>query len=163
MEIVAEEVKPEVVAPVVAKEDELRMYLVVNTDLNMGLGKTGVQIGHAVEYLLDKRDELLAKCDMWQDMLACSLIGDLSPSIGDLCWRRAVEFNTWKHQSHCKISLAANTDEFNQVKEENPDNHVVVVDAGRTEIKPGAETVIGLYPMKKSDRSKTLQALKPLK
>jgi peptidyl-tRNA hydrolase len=157
------ELVPETSIPMPAPlEEELRVYLVVNTDLKMSLGKTVVQTGHAVEYLLDKRDELLARCDMWHEMVAASYIENLWPSVDDLCWKRAFAFNRWKNQSHCKISLGANTAEFNAVKDENPDTHVVVVDAGRTEIAPGSETVVGLFPMKKSERSKTLKTLKLL-
>jgi PTH2 family peptidyl-tRNA hydrolase len=134
-------------------QDEIRVYLVVNTDLKMSLGKTAVQVGHAVQYLLDHRDKVLAKVDhQWGAWKVDSSLSDL-----------ACRFNSWKESSsRCKIALAANTEQFNRIKTEYAGACVVVRDAGRTEIPSGSETVIGLYPMKKSERNETLKGLKLL-
>jgi peptidyl-tRNA hydrolase len=132
--------------------DELRAYFVINTDLKMSIGKTAVQLGHAVQYLLDKRDEVLRACDHLYGL-------DIEKKLLDQAFR----FNEWKNgASHCKIALAANTDQFRLIKELYADSCVVVRDAGRTEITPGSETVIGLYPMRKSERSKLLEGLRLL-
>ena len=58
--------------------------------------------------------------------------------------------------------LRANDHQFERMKKEVP-NHVVVVDAGLTEIDPGSETVLGLWPMRRSTCPKYLTKLQVLK
>jgi PTH2 family peptidyl-tRNA hydrolase len=36
-----------------SKDNEYRMYLIVNSDVKMGKGKVGAQVGHAVMYLTE--------------------------------------------------------------------------------------------------------------
>jgi peptidyl-tRNA hydrolase len=136
--------------------NELVVYLVVNTDLKMGIGKTAAQVGHVIHYLGIKRDELLG------------VIDNYSKAYGNDEHKKLVEqaltFNAWHNSgSVAKVVLAANAADFEIVKTEYADRCVVVCDEGRTEIPSGSETVIGLYPMKKSEASPIIKRLKPLR
>lgn len=136
-------------------EDELRIYFVVNADLNMGVGKTAAQTAHAMQYLLSKREELLTACDTrW--------ILDERDAFKKMIGQ-ALCFNQWLYSpAHCKIALGANTQDFNSIKDTYADRCVVVRDAGRTEVASGSETVIGLYPMRKDERCALLKRLRLL-
>ena len=68
----------------------------------------------------------------------------------------------WLNSSFRKVVLRAKDKEWDKIKEACP-NHVVVVDAGLTEIPAGSETVIGLWTMHKSERPKIIQKLQVLK
>jgi peptidyl-tRNA hydrolase len=60
--------------------------------------------------------------------------------------------------------LKADEKEWIKLKQEIKDQpHVIVRDAGLTELEPGTETVIGLWPVRKSKRSKTVARLQVLK
>lgn len=137
------------------RDEELRVYLIVNTDLNMGIGKTAGQVGHAVQYLTDKRQELIALCDIgWYHDIQDAHKKTITQTL---------LFNKWHNSpTHSKIVLAADTKEFNSLKETYADRCVVVRDAGRTEIPNGSETVIGLYPMRKDERCALLKRLRLL-
>ena len=60
-----------------------------------------------------------------------------------------------------KILLTASNKEFEQIKSEY--NAIVVKDAGLTELDPGTETVLVLYPLLKDERSKILKRLQLFK
>jgi len=62
-----------------------------------------------------------------------------------------------------KICLVADDKEWEKLKLEQSHQMVLVQDAGKTEIPPNSETVIGLHPMLKSQRTKTLKRLQLLK
>ena len=62
-----------------------------------------------------------------------------------------------------KVVLRASDKEWVKLKEEFNGSMVLVIDAGLTEIPSGSETVIGLFPMRKSQCSKTIQRLQVLK
>ena len=123
--------------------NSLYVYLIINTDLNMSVGKIGGQIGHAIQYFME---EIL-------------ILEMPNANFNSNFWLR---YDAWCKKSNiAKITLTANTKEFNKIKEEY--NPIVVVDAGHTEIPAGSETLICLYPMFKDERSKTLKRLQILK
>jgi peptidyl-tRNA hydrolase len=128
-------------------EDPLNVYLIVNKDLGMSIGKVGAQCGHAIQYLIE-----------YYNAKTGSYLIDIDKSNIDIHNRMM----GWKTDSRIgKIVLGANTNEFNKLKEEY--DPIVVVDFGLTEIAPNTETVICLYPMFKDERSKTLKRLQLLK
>lgn len=145
------------------QEDPIVMYLIVRESLGMGVGKTAAQCAHAAQMLqlqfneLDKRLTELEELD--------STFGALSPS-ETMEWGKKQPtwrvFNEWLESSFRKVVLKADEKEWVKLKEWP--NKVVVVDAGLTEIAAGSETVIGYWPMLKSEAQKTLikrlQALK---
>lgn len=123
----------------VSADEPLYMYLIINTDLNMSVGKIGGQIGHAVQYFMEYYN-----------------------SIGLFNINARCRVKKWNDNSDiAKITLAADTKQFNKIKKEY--NPIVVIDKGHTEIQAGSETVICLYPMYKDERSKTLKRLQILK
>jgi peptidyl-tRNA hydrolase len=128
-------------------EDPLNVYLIVNKDLGMSIGKVGAQCGHAIQYLIE-----------YYNAKTGSYLIDIDKSNIDIHNRMM----GWKIDSRIgKIVLGADTKEFNKLEEEY--DPIVVVDAGLTEIAPKSKTVICLYPMFKDERSKTLKRLQLLK
>ena len=136
MEIVNKYDNDEQVSARKGQDDPTVMYLIVRESLNMSLGKTGAQIGHAVGML-----HLHYNNSQDIDMISI--------------------FKDWQEESFRKIVLRAKDKDWEKLKAELI--CVVVRDAGLTEVEPGSETVIGVWPMKKSDRPKILKRLQVLK
>ena len=126
------------------EEDGLVVYMIVNTDLRMSSGKIGGQCGHAIQYLMQ----------MYMNNNRMFFSGN-----AEIFYNRMTAWlNSGKHS---KVTLAADTKEFEKIKAEY--NPIVVRDAGLTEIAAGSETVICLYPMFKSERTKLIKRLQALK
>jgi PTH2 family peptidyl-tRNA hydrolase len=121
-----------------AQIDPVVMYLIVHASLGMSPGKLAAQAGHAVGMVMlhyaDHRNEDTPENKLMRD---------------------------WITSSYRKVTLAADDKEWEKVKSEL--NCFLVRDAGYTELSPGSETVIALYPMLKSQRSKLLKRLQTLK
>jgi peptidyl-tRNA hydrolase len=146
------------------QEDPWVMYLVVRDSLGMSAGKTAAQVGHAVGILYGRYFKMHTKAmdsmisdpvymeerplSKWSDQEKQNLI-------------LAQSFEDWKEDSFRKIVLKANDAKWDKLKE-NLECHVVR-DAGLTEVDPGSETVIGLWPMRKSQRPNMLRKLQTLK
>lgn len=123
--------------------DPYVMYLVVRTSLKMSVGKVAAQVGHAVQMLMQEFD--------------------MSHSLQRFKYREATQH--WLHDdfpSYAKIVLAANDEEFVQVREENSDVFAVI-DRGFSEVPANTSTVIGLWPCRKSEASETVKKLKLLR
>lgn len=134
-------------------EDPLVMYLVVKKSLEMSAGKTAAQCAHASQMLL------LKYVEEKQELEGSSLCNWEPNSSVDA---KAMEyFNEWLDTSFRKVVLVADDNKFEKVK--SLPNHIVVVDAGLTEIDPGSETVIGCWPMKKSEAPQCIKKLQTLK
>jgi len=136
------------------QEDPLVMYLIVRESLGMGVGKTAAQCAHASQMLLLKYHEFFK--------------GDVLPDVG--MWlppfsRETFElFEQWLRGSFRKVVLKANDGEWEKIKSTFIERQrIIVIDAGLTEIEPGSETVIGLYPMRKSRAPKVIKWLRVLK
>lgn len=120
--------------------DPLTCYLIVNEQLGMSIGKVAAQTAHAMQYLL-------AKFYGWQNE--------------ELTDRAIVrDFDEWMKGNHRKVVLKAEPKEWEKLKELP---HVLVIDAGLTEIPTGSETCIGLFPMRKSEVPKIIKRLQTLK
>jgi len=118
-------------------DDPIVLYLIIRESLNMSTGKIAAQVGHAVQKICDEIDFFNREVeDLYYDWI-------------------------WHHQN-AKVVLRADDKEWEKIKEEYKDRMVLVIDAVRTEIKAGSETCIGLCPMRKSERSKTLKRLQLL-
>jgi peptidyl-tRNA hydrolase, PTH2 family len=160
---------PEAIKARAEQEDPIVMYLIVHESLNMSTGKTAAQCAHASQMLtlayFDLKDDsrkltkqLMEKKDSvtpetvkaWQNL-------HLSMA------RQISIFGEWISSSFRKVVLRASDKEWAKVKEEFKATSVMVVDAGLTEIAAGSETVIGLWPMRKSQRSKMITRLQVLK
>lgn len=145
---------PEAVAARANQEDPIIMYLVVRTSLEMSIGKTVAQGGHAVQMLQLKYDVLKQAVDWVAASHGESSAKQLSEDV--------MLYQTWMGTSFRKVVLACKDKDWEKIKAANP-HHVVVVDAGLTEIAAGSETVIGLWPMHKSKAPKAVQRLQVLK
>jgi peptidyl-tRNA hydrolase len=123
------------------QEDPIVMYFVVRESLSMTAGKACAQVGHAAQMLL---------LQYFNDGSAITSKQDI--------------FRQWLDGSFRKVVLKADDKEWGKLKAEFAvDDIVIVVDAGLTELEPMTETVIGVYPMLKSDRPKVLKKLQVLK
>jgi len=138
------------------EQDPITMYLIVNEELvpEMSLGKVAAQVSHAVGMLhqqyskMDKRWEKMEEGDNY------------GASYFDMA--KYLLFVDWLKVGIRKVVLKADKKEWEKLKEEFGDKAVYVVDAGITCLKPGSSTVIGLWPMRKSQRSKLLTRLQAL-
>lgn len=134
--------------PPVVQEDFAVMYLVVRESLGMSPGKMAAQVGHAVSMMMLRYMDLVVKeiqdGDLWLEDL-----------------KLAESMREWLANSYGKITLRADDKEWFKLKLLT--NHVLVIDNGRTEIAPGSETVIGFWPMRKSERNPLLKRLQTVK
>ncbi len=157
---------PEAVKARAEQEDPIVMYLIVHESLNMGTGKTAAQCAHAsqmltleffehkesskhLQKLINSNDPAIDKVEMLERYKK------MAPKISI--------FGEWTQTSFRKVVLRASDKEWAKLKEEFKGSMVMVVDAGLTEIAAGSETVIGLWPMRKSQRPKTVTRLQVLK
>jgi peptidyl-tRNA hydrolase len=157
--------------------DPYVMYIVVRESLMLSAGKVGAQCGHAVEYLLEealperwlsrKELELRSKRLHHFETLTDAERAQLATldEAGRIRSQRLEDFRAWTardsagRRTAAKIVLGASDAEFEKVKAEEPD-HFLVVDNGHTEVDPMTETCLGLWPRRKSTRSKTLKRLR---
>lgn len=124
--------------------DPYVMYLVVRTSLKMNVGKTAAQVGHAVQ--------------MWMEWWAPG--SDIFEGEGV----EAEAFARWladDHPSYMKIVLGASDEEFERCKRECKVQ--IVVDRGFTEVPAGTETVLAVFPCKKSEAPEAVRGLKLLR
>lgn len=150
-----------------SQEDPIVMYLIVHESLNMGVGKTAAQAAHASQMLTLAFFELKEQSKFLQKLInsdnekidkaeILERYKELAPWISIM--------GEWLNSSFRKVVLRASDKEWAKLKEDFKNQHMVmVVDAGLTEIAAGSETFIGLWPMRKSQRPKSIQRLQVLK
>lgn len=151
-----------------SQEDPIVMYLIVHESLGMSTGKTAAQCAHASQMLTLTYFRMKEASSKLQKALSVpkmepkdrgegyGLYAEMAPYISI--------FGEWMASSFRKVVLRASDKEWNKLKEEFKDkNMALVVDAGLTEIPSGSETVIGLWPMRKSQVPKTVKRLQVLK
>lgn len=155
---------PENVVARASQEDPIIMYLIVRESLGMGMGKTAAQCAHASQMLLLKFHKMDSRLNEIQDL--DDTFGELLPGEWeekDLIYPKWSLFNEWLNNSFRKVVLKADEKEWAKLKEDMEDCDIIVVDAGLTEIAPNSETVIGLFPMRKSLVGKLVKRLQVLK
>lgn len=128
------------------QEDPWVMYIVVRESLGMTPGKMGAQVGHAVGIIAETFRHMSIDDD-WEPLEGEQLV-------------LFENMKAWLDQSFRKVILTADEKEWIKLKEQH--DCYLVRDAGLTQVEPGSETVIGLWPMKKSSRSKLLKRLRAL-
>lgn len=149
---------PEAIAIRSNQEDPIVMYLIVRETLGMSVGKTAAQCTHAAQMLIIKYfnskdcSEYYEKFGAWEEYQDQNYESDT---------KIIPIFEEWLNNSFRKVVLRADDKEWEKLKQ--LPNHVVVVDAGLTEIAAGSETVIGFWPMRKSERPKLISKLQVLK
>lgn len=127
-----------------AQTDPLVLYVVVRESLGMSPGKIAAQVGHAIDLLLEYYYVSLALDPVERQGHYHSLM------------------KAWKEESRRKVALRADEKEWEKLKAEFPEAFIVR-DAGLTQVEPGSETVVALWPMRKSERPKLLKRLQALK
>jgi len=153
----------EEVANRTTQEDPIIMYLIVRESLSMSIGKTSAQCAHASQMLLLQFHKEQRKWESsWDPVYGPSQEDyDSFPSETKLRWN---VFDKWLCGSFRKVVLRADDKEWIKIKLEIPEvNRITVVDAGLTEIPSGSETVIGIWPMYKSQVPKIIKKLQVLK
>lgn len=149
-----------------SQEDPIVMYLIVHESLGMGMGKTAAQCAHASQMItldyFDLKDEsktlqkkIIAEAD-------ATLAASLKYRYAEM-GRKLSIMGEWLSSSYRKVVLRASDKEWVKIKEEFKTDMAMVVDAGLTEIPSGSETVIALWPVRKSQVSKTIKRLQVLK
>lgn len=154
---------PEAVQGRAEQEDPIVMYLIVKESLGMGVGKACAQVGHAVGMLIFQYYDLKEESRTLQKII----IEDSGMPEGKLRYaelsRKLSIMGEWKNQSYRKVTLKADDREWDKLKIEFKEQMVLVIDAGLTEVMPGSETCIGIWPMRKGQRPKILTRLQVLK
>jgi peptidyl-tRNA hydrolase len=138
-----------------SQEDPIVMYLIVH-ELGMSAGKTAAQCGHAVGMLHIKQSE------HERDFVREHEHDDKEP----VPPANLEIWDEWLHNSFRKVVLTANDKKWAKLKERLPElkiEHVLVVDSGLTEIAYGSETVIGVWPMRRSQAPQVIKKLQALK
>jgi PTH2 family peptidyl-tRNA hydrolase len=132
------------------QEDPIILYIVVRESLNMGSGKIGAQIGHGVGMFVGRYHELADGLD--HQLWAKDFVEEAT--------RKVLITHDWLHSSYRKAVLKADDKEWEKLKQEL--DVFLVKDAGLTEVDPGSETVLVLWPMRKSERPKLVKRLQAL-
>lgn len=129
-------------------DDVLVMYFIVRQELGMGAGKVGAQCAHACQLILmeDKRLRRYTK--------------SMSPSEQWMLLRMEHWNDHNLNGGFRKVVLKADEKEWKALKEIY--DPIIVQDAGLTEVEPGSETVMVLWPMYKNERDKVLKRLRCL-
>lgn len=129
-------------------DDMLVMYFVVREELGMGAGKVGAQCAHACQLILMEQDNIRKQ------------IRPLSDSQYNILRR----MNYWNSRDlnggFRKVVLKASDKEWASLKDIY--DPIIVCDAGLTEVEPGSETVMALWPIYKNERDKVLKRLRCL-
>lgn len=146
------------------QEDPIVMYLIVRESLKMSIGKTAAQCAHASQMLQLQYSELGYEIESHLPLHHESTAFDWN-SIPQVLKDKSDIFHRWLESSFRKVVLKADDKEWEKVKAAFPDKYqkIVVVDAGLTEIATGSETVIGLWPIHKSQAPKIVSRLQTLK
>lgn len=128
--------------------DPYVMYIIVRESLLMGRGKIAAQSGHVVGLIFQSYMEMTRK-NFQQGYV----------SNHDLKALEAME--CWLNTDYTKIVKTADEKEWVKLKEES--EFFLVKDNGKTEVLPGSETVIGFWPILKSETPKLVKKLQLLK
>lgn len=134
-------------------EDPIALYIVVRTSLNMSVGKIAAQCSHASnKIIMHYFTAQVLKAKVHND--------DRFPKVELDHIKMTTE---WFSNHRRIIVLAANEQEWNTIKTEFGRQCEIVKDNGITELDPGTETALALWPQYKSTVSKTIKRLSPLK
>lgn len=144
------------------QDDPLVMYLIVRETVTMGVGKTAAQCAHASQMLQLKYQHICNEVEYYLPLFH-EQGGFDSSKIPKHLLDQIKIFEGWLATSFRKVVLKADDKEWAKLKLEFKDSMVLVVDSGLTEVAPNTETVIGLWPMYKSQVPKVVQRLQALK
>lgn len=134
----------------IVQDDPIIMYLIVRESLNMSIGKTAAQCGHAAQVLTI-------------NFFMHDKLSNMGNEQYEIYLNNLELFSLWLKTSYRKVVLKADEKEWAKLKIEFKDSMTLVVDSGLTELEPNTETVIGLMPMRKSKVPKLVKRLQVLK
>lgn len=138
--------------------DPLVCYIVVRESLGMSPGKIASQVGHGVQMLMLR----YARLEMSDIENTGRYPGDDARNDPiDVLVQKVQVTRHWIETSYRKIVLRADDKEWEKLKEQLW--CFVVRDAGLTEVASGSETVLVLWPMRKSEVPKLVKRLQVLK
>ena len=145
-------------------EDPITMYLIVRESINMSIGKTAAQCAHAAQMLQIKYAELHKTLVYVRKKISAEDdVASLATGYDKMAPIEAI-YEQWLSLGIRKVVLSADEKDWNKLLLElDKDTSYIVKDAGLTELAPGTDTVIGLWPIKKSQASKTVKRLQVLK
>lgn len=106
------------------RDGDHQVVVVVNRDLHMSKGKVLSQFGHGIDSLHEKLKD--------------------HPELA----------KAWRSNGSAKIALKGTQDEINKICHDSKDMgllYVRIFDAGRTQVKPGSNTVIVVGPATKQE------------
>jgi peptidyl-tRNA hydrolase len=145
--------------------DPLIMYLIVRESLNMSPGKIAAQCGHATNMVLLKYlregGVLPPEDGLHPDVREEDVY--YSDSALETKRERHKLHYYWLLGSFRKVVLTADDKEWAKVQKLEGLNFVIVRDAGLTEVAPDSETVMGIWPLYKSQAPKAIKRLQVLK
>lgn len=150
------------------KEDPVAMYLVVRESLKMSVGKSCVSVGHAVQLVMMMREELETSQNIIRQVIVSHHRNDspLPPNLPkQICeiTNKLATMQDWLDSGYRKIVLKADDAEWEKLMNElDSHGYVVVIDAGLVEVPEGSMTCLGIFPIRKSKRCKTLKRLRAL-
>jgi len=131
----------------VVEEDPVIMYLIFRESLLsiVSIGKLAAQIGHGVQYLIDRYISINSFSEYWTE--------------ADYNNPERKIFLDWYNQDNRKVVLKADEKEWEKLKNDEfiKNSMVLVIDKGLTELPPQTETVIGLIPMRKNEVPKIIK------
>ena len=127
------------------QDDPILLYYVVRKSVPMTPGKLAPQIGHATGMLSGRYHQLVYEAENLSEEDA----------------QKVRITREWLQTSYRKVTLVADDKEWEKLKAELW--CFVVKDAGLTEVDPGTETVMALWPMRKSEAPKLVKRLQTLK
>lgn len=152
---------PEKVRARMSQEDPYVMYLIVRESLGMSVGKACAQTAHAAQMLQLQFNLVEDDINYWREV-GTSSREEEDKFDDDLIL--SDRFERWLNSSFRKVVLRASDKDWEKLKNKLPQGEfVMVIDAGLTELEPGSETVIGVWPMKKSSAPKVIKRLQVLK
>lgn len=147
---------PELIDLRKGQDDPLILYIIVRESLAMSPGKIASQAAHGVQmFTLRFRD--LQFSYYTEAMLSVGTGKKLSDE--DL--RKVFVTEEWLATSYRKVVLRADDKEWERLKAELW--CFLVRDAGLTEVESGSETVLVLWPMRKSEAPRIVRRLQVLK
>lgn len=127
------------------QEDPWVMYIIVRKSLKMSAGKIAAQVAHGAQMMILRYQELM------QDNII----------FGSDDYNKCNAVQSWIKESFRKVVLVANDSKWEKIKEECS-CAALVRDAGLTQVEPKTETVICLWPQKKSNIPKIITKLRTL-
>lgn len=138
--------------------DPVVMYLIVRESLGMSPGKAAAQCAHAAQ-MLQLHFGRLVDAARGHDGPDSEFFVNVDQPTADMVDR----YRDWLGSSFRKVVLRADDKEWVKLKGHPGLDFVVVRDAGLTEVDPGSETVIGLWPMLRSGVPPLVRRLQALK